>query len=105
MLGFIFPIAWKILEWALVTALVLTYIEIGAGGDSLNAIVLSIKDVLIDIQWGELAHNISGHVQNLLTHLWDGFQNNDVAQNNTAFTQCTETLKECQSLAQTYKNK
>jgi len=104
MLGFIFPIVWKILEWALVSALVLTYIDIGPGGDSLNAIVLSIKEVLIDIQWAELAHNIGGHVQNLLTHLWDSFQNNNVAQNSSVLSQCSDTLKECQNITQHHNN-
>jgi len=105
MIGFIFPIIWKILEWALVSALVLTYIEIGPGGDSLNAIVLSIKDVLIDIQWAELAHNIGGHLQTLLTNLWDSFQNNtDLAQSKSVINQCTDTLKECQKIIEHHQN-
>jgi len=105
MIGFILPATWKILQWALIAALVSTYIEIGVGGDSLNAIVQSIKEVLINIQWAELIHSIVGHLQVLIGNVWDGIQNNiDLAQTKTVAAQCTETLKECNQVIQHAKN-
>jgi len=88
MLAFFIPVLWKVLEWSLVTAAVLTYIQLDApGADAVNAIVGSFKNVLLDVDWSSLASNIGGHLQNLASSLVDGFLNSDVAD--------TEKLKDC----------
>lgn len=56
--GFVFVMLLKLLEWAAVAAAVLTYIEIGPGGDSLAAIVHAIRDVLLQIDWAALGGEI-----------------------------------------------
>ena len=95
MLGLFFTAVIKILEWSLVSAAVLTYIEIGPGGDSLAAIVESIKLILLDIDWSSLAHNIAGHVQNLVSTLWESFSDSDIGKQAEAINACSEGSEHC----------
>lgn len=96
MLAFMFPVIWKILEWSLVAAAVLTYVEIGPGGDSLGAIVNSLKDILIDIDWSSLGHSIGGHIQNLAGNLWESFFNGTFGQGTDEVKACIDAAKDCQ---------
>lgn len=56
--SFVFMALLKVLEWSFVTALVLTYIEIGPGGGSVGAVVDSFKSVLVGIDWASLSAEI-----------------------------------------------
>ena len=100
MFALIFTVAWKILEWSLVAAVILTYIEIGPGGDSLQAIVVSLKNILLEINWSLLIDQIGGHLQVLITNLWESFTSSTVGKNNhVSINQCIDTLEKCQNLA------
>lgn len=102
MFALIFTVGWKILEWSLVAAAILTYIEIGPGGDSLQAIVISFRDILLDINWTALTDQIGGHLQTLINNLWDSFTNRTIGQTNQVSTQsineCIETIEKCKNL-------
>lgn len=71
MSSFLFMAFFKVLEWSLVAAAVLTYIEIGYGGEALGAIVESIKAVLMDIEWQSLASDIWAHFKDLVTEVME----------------------------------
>lgn len=71
MLGFLVLIFYKVIRWALVTAAVLTYIEIGYGGESLGSIVSAIKQVLINIDWASLLNEIWLHIKELANVILD----------------------------------
>ena len=75
MSGFLFMAFFKVLEWSLVAAAVLTYIEIGYGGEALGALVESIKTVLMDIEWSSLMSDIWGHFKDLVTELIEQSEN------------------------------
>lgn len=70
MLSLLFFIGYKLLRWALVAACVLTYVEIGYGGESLGAIVNAIKSILLSIDWSTLLSEIWYHLDILLTEIF-----------------------------------
>ena len=55
----------KTIEWCIVAAAVLTYIEIGPGGEAIGDIVSTIKSTLITIQWGEVTQSVIGNLKQL----------------------------------------
>jgi len=82
MLGLLIPVIFKILEWSLVTALVLTYIEIGPGGDSINAIVQNIKTALLNVDWAILAQNLANSFQDFFVSLKNDIASAEAVKNN-----------------------
>lgn len=102
MLGFVFPIIWKILEWTLVTALVLTYIEIAPGGESINAIVQSLKAILIHVHWHDLIHSITVNLQHLFTTLFDSFNQSSTMPNQAdVLNQCADQISKAECIKST----
>lgn len=53
-------------RYLLITAAVLTYIEIGPGGEELWPIVQEAKEQLLQVDWGALYLKIKTHMANFL---------------------------------------
>lgn len=95
MLSLTFSIFLKVLEWAFVCAAVLTYIELGPGGDSIAAVVQSFKEILLDVDWSALSSKIGGHLQNFAGNLWDSFFNETFGNRNAEVSECLQTASDC----------
>lgn len=70
MFSLLFVIVYKLLRWSLVAACVLTYVDIGYGGESLGAIVNAFKSILLSVDWSTLLSEIWYHLEVLLTELF-----------------------------------
>ena len=71
MYSFILIIVWQILKYSLITAAVLTYIDLAPNGDVVKSIVLSMKDALMQIDWVTLIDSIVESIKSLIASLWD----------------------------------
>ncbi len=69
MLGFIYFIGRDIVRWSLITAGVLTYIELGPGGEALGNLVAMMVQTLMGIDWGNLAEQAFEQLSVLLDAL------------------------------------
>ena len=63
-------ILWKILEYSLCAAAVLTYIEIGPYGDTILVIVESFKQALMQIDWSTLFESLKLNIEVLIQKIW-----------------------------------
>lgn len=78
MLALFFTVGWHVVKWAFVAAAVLTYCELGPGGQALEAIVDSMVAVMRDVAWSELVADVMGHVQTLLVAAFEALQDNPI---------------------------
>lgn len=51
-------ILWKIVKQAFITSLVLTYVEIGPGGEALGALIDGMKSYFMAIDWNTFFANL-----------------------------------------------
>ncbi|WP_020211016.1 hypothetical protein [Gilvimarinus chinensis] len=72
--GFIFMLVIKLLEWAAVAAAVLTYVEIGPGGESVGAIVDAFHNVMMQVDWSALGAEIIEATKTFVAALMDSTQ-------------------------------
>lgn len=56
-------IARNLFEWILVAAVVLTYTEIGPGGELLADAVTAIKERLLDVDWSDTVDSIKTTIE------------------------------------------
>lgn len=71
MFSFIFIVIWKILKYSLITAAVLTYIDLAPNGDLVKSIVFSLKSSLLEIDWVTLINSIAVSIKSLIAGLWE----------------------------------
>ena len=89
MLSFLLIIGFHVLRWAFIAAAVLTFIEVGVGGDALYSIVNIIKEVLLAIDWRSVVESLFGAFGDLF---------NDVQENLTNEAKACVTGENCQEL-------
>ena len=59
----------KFAEWCLVSAIVLTYVEVGPGGEELGNIITVIKNTLVDIDWEVMHANLVDGLKSIFEQL------------------------------------
>ncbi len=62
-------VVWKTLEWALVAAAVLVYVEIGPGGEALGSVVHTFKNLLLQVDWSSLTSTVMQEIEQLMYQL------------------------------------
>ncbi|MCX4029373.1 hypothetical protein H0A36_02940 [Endozoicomonas sp. SM1973] len=59
----------KTFEWTLVTAAVLTYAEIGPGGEAVAELINTFQEVLRNIDWQNIFQQLTSTVKTLMQSL------------------------------------
>ena len=69
MFAFAFLIIKDVLKYTFVTAAILTYIEVGPGGEHVASLVNTFRDVLLAIDWSSIGASIAEECQKFLQAL------------------------------------
>ena len=78
MYSFILIVLWQILKYSLITAVVLTYIDLAPNGDVIKSIVLSLKSALMQVDWVTLIDSIIMNGKSLIAGLWEALNSDQI---------------------------
>lgn len=65
----------KTFEWTLVTAAVLTYAEVGPGGEAVAELINTFQDILRNIDWQNIFQQLTDTVKTLMQSLSESLFN------------------------------
>ena len=74
MFAFIYLIGKDAIRYAVIAAAVLTYVEIGPGGEALGALVATFVQVLLGIDWAALAATVGEQLSEVVSVVVDALR-------------------------------